>query len=149
MAVIMGTEMEQINQIKDLLKPALEDLERCKIFAANEFALASKVGEFHTECNARFAKLEQYLNQAFEDLARKQVNNPGNRRDIAESKVLQTLPVFDGTLRWREWVTKLVTVMEQLRPGSRFILEFVMKQETEDWMKESHDLWFAHVDWAK
>ena len=122
MAVIMGTEMEQINQIKDLLKPALEDLDRCKIFATSEFALASKVGEFHAEYNARFAKLEQDLNQAFEDLARKQVNQAVNKRDIAESQTLQTLPVFDGQLRWREWVTKLITVMEQFRPGARAIL---------------------------
>ena len=69
MESIRGTEMEQIVQIKALRQPALEDLKQCKVHASNEYALASKVGDFHQEYNARFANLEQDLAKAFQDLA--------------------------------------------------------------------------------
>ena len=70
----------------------------------------------------------------------------GQGRDLLECKPVNGLPVFsgkEGTLHFKEWSYKLHNIMEQLKPGSRDILEAIDITKELDWTPEVHNATFA------
>ena len=52
-------------------------------------------------------------------------------KNIAESKIAASIDKFEGQRElWREWVSKFVTAIDQFRPGSRDILETIIRRMT-------------------
>ena len=134
-----STPEESLAQLLVDVRAIRQELDDYKAAALVEFANATKVSEFHTAYQTRMTKLEQDLNKAFME----SMGNSKSRRDISESKVLSTLPTYEGKDKWREWVTKMITAMDQFRPGSRAVIDHVIRTGTEDWTKASHDLWLS------
>ena len=69
-------------------------------------------------------------------------------KNIAESKIAASIEKFEGKRElWREWVSKFVTAIDQFRPGSRGILEMIIKRDdVKEYDKDVHDTLFPEDD---
>ena len=66
-------------------------------------------------------------------------------REVSESKAVMGLKVLgEDRAAYKEWHTKFVNVMAQLRPGMRPILKAIEMSKDETWTEEEFDLACVH-----
>ena len=88
---------------------------------------------------------ERELLTRVEELTRAAARNQGEARnpvrEISESKAVMGLKVLsDDRAHYKEWRTKFVNVLSQVRPGIREILREIEKHTDEPWTEQDFDL---------
>ena len=65
----------------------------------------------------------------------------GYHKEISESKAVTGLKVLsDDRAHYKEWNTKFVNVMSQVRPGIREVLREIEKHKEEAWTEQDFDI---------
>ena len=76
------------------------------------------------------------------------IASQGNmNRNLMESKAINNLPVFGGTEKesFKEWSYTLACVMEQLKPGTREVLQKIDTTKETEWASLVHHEQFTQI----
>ena len=100
----------------------------------------------YQELLTRANDIERGHAQRLDELSRayvKMQGDPGHgyHKDILESKAVMGLEVLsDDRAHYKEWHTKFVNAMSQVRPGIREVLRVIEKHKDEAWKEQDFDI---------
>ena len=87
----------------------------------NRTEITDKVNEIHRTYDAKLTAMDRQL----------EIASAGYKgsRNIAESTIPMGIPMLESKREhWREWVAKIITSVDQFRPGARDVLETIVKK---------------------